>query len=1315
MENQRPHTDKLPLPTLAKFLEHPGQSTSPIRQWMDIFDNYLIIADANRTTPLTSLEKNALLYMHLGVEGCRIFQANPVYKDKAMTTWGNFREAVIKQFQIPTNKVKAEFEFMNRRQESSETFDEFLTAIRHMASDCDFGETYNRRVAMQLIFGTRDSKGRQLCLRMEEINLDEAIRTFQMEELADTTVRTLEGQQMVHRVGRTQPPNKPQKSRQGPPRKNQTRHNGPDGSRKSCMGCGNTNHKWRDEDCPARGQLCNFCNAPDHFEKVCRKRQQQKPHNKRVHNTAGGQDKKTLGTFQVYNGRRFTTLTIEADSGADSTIIPETLYCNMFKNIPLEPAPTQVLNYDQHPIQIIGHFKTTVAAFGKHYEDYVHVTNEPLDSIIGKNFLHPLNILVDCGNYNIRDGGPMRLKTIQTTSATTGDWKESIIPTQYPGLLEEKLGTFPDFQHRIRIDPSAKPTVTGLRSVPLARREAVKEEVQLMEDQDIWEKVSESDWIHGMVTVPKGDGSVRITTDLSPLNVHVKPDNHPIPNVKDLFLELANAKYFSKIDLRKGYFHIKLHPDSRKYTTTTTAAGLYQYKRLPMGLKDSAQCFQRAVAKTLAGIPGVIAYIDDILIFAATKEEHDRILHQVLERLNSKNFRLNLVKCSFRVTIVHFLGHIIEGGKVYPDPKNVDPIRNVREPQSKKDVQSFLGMINYYADFLEDVSSIAEPLRALTRKDTNFNWSEECRLSFQTLKAMACDKLSLNIFDPNVPTIVTTDASNAGIGAVLSQIQNRREVPIAFASHTLSPTERRYAANEREALACVWALEYWEKFLLGRHFLLRTDHMALKRLLTSHKTKRESAKFYRWQERLSAFDYKVAYHPGNQNHVADALSRLKQRAANYGIRMNNQAITRDLLVNETKVDTILQEVISFLDRHWPKQAAMKQDIRNFFQIRNQLTYQHGLLFKQSRIVAPSSLHKTILSLAHIGHPGIVRMKRKMRETYWWRGLDRQVEEYVRNCGPCQSSDKSTAKSKVPTTPIPIPSKPGLHYGLDITGPFYNDYSIVVLIDYYSSFPEILITKNTMSRIIIPWLNELFGRYGLPDRITTDNGPQFVSEQFETFLAQRDILHIKTAIYSPQENGLVEAFNKPLKYTVQALTAEEVPFRQGVMDFLAQFRSTPPTPDGISPAEKFLGHPIRLRFQPRQKDTSESTTLGAHDRPEKPPAAQEPRQLIRHSLFKKGEMVIVKMPHVRKGQPPYSKPMTVTQVLGFFTYILSDGKKHNARRLKPWRQEDSESHPTQEDTPATLPSPQGPRRSQRRNKGRIPQRFDPCRDEAGGRH
>ncbi len=1288
--------EKLPVPQITKFHDNPGQPAIPVKQWMSIFDHYLTMTDANRVNKLTSAEKNSFLYMHLGMEGCRIIQANPVFTRMSTETWGNFRQAVIRQFAPPTNPVKSQYEFMNRRQEPSETIDEFITALRMMAADCEFGDGESERLAMQLIVGCQDTKARQLCLRLLQINLDEIINILRTEELADTANKAVSGGPGTTTVAKLQ---------RKQTRRQQNKDRPKDNDKKGCYGCGNQTHKFRDEACPARGQVCNFCHAPDHFSKVCIKRQKQqqgtRPCVKTTIGVTGHRDR-VHTEVEVGDGHNFQKITMEVDSGADTSMIRESMFKVKFPNTTLRTGTEKVQNYDQTPIKgIRGTFKATVRLFGRTHTDTLHVVPDRYSNIIGQNFLKPLDILVHCKNQGIVDG---RILTEITenklhSTTTTTDWPGRVIPQEFPGLLDDNIGTFPDYQHRIDMKPGAKPTVCKPRPVPLARRQAVADEIDLMEKQGIWEKATSSDWIHPMVTVPKPDGKIRITTDLSSLNQWVRPVHHPIPNTKDIFMELTNAKHFSKLDLKKGYFHVALDPESRNLTTTATHKGLFRYKRLPMGLKDSAQAFQRCVAQTLAGIPGVEAYIDDILVYGGTQEEHDRSLREVLRRLHENGFRLNITKCRFRVSRVHFLGHIIENGKISPDPKNVEPIQSAAEPSNKKEVQVFLGMITYYADFLEDISNIAEPLRALTRKDTHFKWTKECQLSFDTLKRMAGDKLSLHIFDTSADTIVTTDASDTGIGAVLSQIQGRKEVPIAFASHTLSPTERRYATNEREALACVWAVENWEKFLLGRHFLLRTDHSALTTLLKTHSSKRASSKFTRWLDRLSAFDYTPVYHSGNQNKVADALSRLVNKAASYGIHRISQGITRDKLAEDTAQDPTLQKLREYITTHWPKKQQLPPDIQPFFQLRAQLQYKDGLILKEKRILVPPTLQRTVLDLGHEGHPGIVRMKRKLRESYWWCGMDVQTERYVQNCGACQRSQKSTTHH-VPTTDIPSPTTPATHYGLDISGPYYNDLSIVALVDYYSKFPEILITRKTTSDVIITWLDGIFARYGLPDKITTDNGPQFISHSFESFLELRDILHIKTSIYNPQENGLVEAFNKPLKTAVQTLTDDGLPFEQGINTFLAHFRATAPTPVSQSPAEKFLGHKNRLRCQPSNRERKvkdlPKKTDGATPTPTTRP------KLIRHSLYKKGDKVIVKLPQVRKGMPPYSKPMVVKEVIGFYTFILDDGKKHNARRLKRWIME----QPTPIDGGPQLQT--RPRRvSTRTTKGQAPQRFDPC--------
>ncbi|MCP3663559.1 MAG: hypothetical protein GY696_13890 [Gammaproteobacteria bacterium] len=267
------------------------------------------------------------------------------------------------------------------------------------------------------------------------------------------------------------------------------------------------------------------------------------------------------------------------------------------------------------------------------------------------------------------------------------------------------------------------------------------------------------------------------------------------------------------------------------------------------------------------------------------------------------------------------------------------PILDFPVPQNVKEVQSFLGLVNFYQEFLEDVASIAEPLRSLTRKDTPFDWNQECELSFQTLKEMLAKNLKVHIFDPNAKTIVTTDASNVGMGALLSQVQDSKELPIAFFNRTLDPAERNYAANEKEALACVRACEHWEKFLLGRHFTLRTDHKALTTLLNNSKDRRQSAKFQRWKERLAEFDYTVEHLAGKENRVADYLSRLRSKADGVGAIIAEerlQGMRLDDFKEASQKDETFLKLQTFLSKEFPHGASLTSDVHPYKQKESQI-------------------------------------------------------------------------------------------------------------------------------------------------------------------------------------------------------------------------------------------------------------------------------------------------------------------------------------------------------------------------------------------
>ncbi|GFO49293.1 integrase core domain protein [Plakobranchus ocellatus] len=529
-------------------------------------------------------------------------------------------------------------------------------------------------------------------------------------------------------------------------------------------------------------------------------------------------------------------------------------------------------------------------------------------------------------------------------------------------------------------------------------------------------------------------------------------------------------------------------------------------------------------------------------------------------------------------------------------------------------------MVNYYSRFIKDLATTAEPLRRLTRKNVRFSWTAACQSAFDKIKHAIANSVRSFIFDPNAPTFVTTDASDVGLGAVLIQTQQGREVPIAHISHTLQPRERSYAVNEKEALACVWACETWEKYLLGRHFTLRTDHSSLASLLRSTTDSRNSAKFTRWLDRLSPFDYTVEYRQGKHNLVADALSRLSMRSAQSALHHPTHdhvvgALQTDHLSlldvkSATKRDSTLSTVLHFVSSGWPIKKSLAPDIQQFFAVRDELQTEDQCLLRENRIVLPTALRRRLLAKAHEGHPGIVGMKRKLRQSYWWPGQDKDIENFVKHCAGCQLSDKSLAPANVSPNSIPLPESSWQKVAIDVTGPFLiapqSSKFLVVLIDYKSKFPEILMASKVRSLTIIGWLDEIFSRFGASDELVSDNGPQFISMEFTNFLQKYNIHHTLTAVYNPQENGCVERFNQYLKHGIQAFHASGEAWASGIQALLLNYRATAATPPGRSPGEVMFHRSLRLPFQisasahrarppSPQLATSASDEQGVHSR------------------------------------------------------------------------------------------------------------------------
>ena len=1268
--------DKIPYP--KEFFPTPGDPVLPFKHWIKLFDNFLYMKNASlpHDNKLTSEDKNRFLFTLLGFEGIRIFTSNPMSNNMSTASHQDFKTSIKEIFDRPVNPFKAYYDFECRNQHSHETTQEYLTALRSLMADCDFGARENHHLAVRLVCGCYNKDTQKKLLALKKVDIDEVLGIMQAEETANQSVSAI-SRNAVRQIDRQK------HDRQREEKKNNT--SSTPQTHKPCSSCGRQGHTNRDKMCPAKGRTCNACGKNNHFSSVCRSKKSLKTLDKMC---AVGEVPYSF-TIRVRCGKTVVPITAQVDTGSQVTGITNKCFKRHFSGTRLE-HPVKLRNFDGTTLasEAKGRFYAEVLHNDRCHQVEMHVLPNQCDSVIGQDVIRLLGLQIDGASQQVR-------------SIT----KHQLL-NEFPRLLSDEMGTYPDYQHKIEISETARPVAQKLRPVPLARRQSAADEVKAMDSLGIWEATDKSQWVHHMVTVPKPCGGVRITSDLSPLNTFVIPDRFPLPNPKDLFLELKGAKIFSKLDLRKAFYHIELAPESRQLTTTLTHQGLRQYKRLPMGLKDSASVCQRLVSQTLAGCPGTICYVDDILVFGVNQEEHDANLRTVLKQLEAKDFRLQKSKCQISVSEITFLGHIVSASGIRPDPKNVDPIKNAKQPRTVKQIASFLGMVNYYSDFIPKLATLAEPLRRLQRKNVKFVWSQQCQNAFDKLKAAISEGVKMFIFDPNAPTFVSVDASDVGIGGVLSQIQNGREVPIAHASHTLQERERAYAVNEKEALACVWACETWEKYLLGRHFTLRTDHSSLVSLLQTSKDTRKSAKFCRWLERLSVFDYTVEYREGSQNVVADALSRLSVPSSADAIQdPTHEKIVRNLdtdnmslkvIEEETKVDQTLSLVMKYVSNGWPKKIVSTA-VQPYHRLRNEISADGGFLLRGERIILPASLQRRLLKKAHDGHPGIVRMKRQLRRSYWWPGQDKAVEEFVRHCSGCQKSDKSVPPAKVPTSVIPPPTKPWHKLAMDIAGPFAvapdNQRFVVVLMDYYSKYPEILSTGAITSRVIIKWLDDVFSRYGLPEELVTDNGTSFTSKEFTDYLEHNNVRHLRTSVYSPNENGLVERFNRYLKTHVQAFVAENKPWHTGMNALLRHYRATSPTATGLSPCQLMFGRNMRLPHEMPSKRQLGVEPLAPLPSSPSPPTHQGPQQqstLLCRGPYRVGDTVLTKRPQVLKGQSSWSNPKQVLQVLGNYTYspdlvwvdaALSSNEDFDPRQAAP-------------------------RRSSRQNRGVPPLRYPP---------
>ena len=533
-------------------------------------------------------------------------------------------------------------------------------------------------------------------------------------------------------------------------------------------------------------------------------------------------------------------------------------------------------------------------------------------ALFGRNW--PRYIQLDC-------------KAIHAITRDTGTPAVQKLLNDFEVLFSDKLGTITKYEASLEIRANARPKFYGPRPVPFAIKPALDEALDRLEVSGVMEKVAHSKWAAPIVAVPK-NGKFRICGDYKvTVNQVLDIDQYPLPTPDQPFATLAGGQKFTTLDLSQAYQQLLLEEESKQYVTINTHRGLYHYTRMPFGIASTPDIFQKLMDTVLQGIPHVICYIDDILVTGTDDKDHLRNLAEVLQ---DQGFRLRKEKCSFLQDSVDYLGHRIDAEGLHAHPDKIAAVVDAPKPCNVSELRAFLGMVNYYRKFIPNLSTLLQPLNSLLQPSKPWKWSEKCTEAFTAAKQAISTTRVLAHYDPKLPLTLAGDASGYGIGAVISHIlPDGSEKPIAFASRSLSPSERNYSQIEKEA---IYGVKKFHQYLYGGKFGLITDHKPLLAILGPKKgvPSLAAARLQRW----AAYTYDTQFKSTTNHANADGLSRLPLPAQHDTTLISTQTttifnmsqiealpITATHIATATRKDKVLSKVCYYTKNTWPTEVS----------------------------------------------------------------------------------------------------------------------------------------------------------------------------------------------------------------------------------------------------------------------------------------------------------------------------------------------------------------------------------------------------------
>lgn len=882
------------------------------------------------------------------------------------------------------------------------------------------------------------------------------------------------------------------------------------------------------------------------------------------------------------------------------------------------------------------------------------------------------------------------------------NFADSPIPTEWKERIEQELRNMPDVfsQHDLDYGKTGKvkhhislhdetPFKQRARPIHPQDIQAVRKHLHELLDAGIIRE-SESSFSSPIVVVRKKNGDVRLCIDYRKLNTQTVKDAYALPNLEETFTALHGSKWFSVLDLKSGYYQIEMEEEDKPKTAFVCPLGFWEFQRMPQGITNAPSTFQRLMEKCMGdmNLKEAIVFLDDIIIFSETLEEHERRLLRVLDRLREYGLKLSVDKCKFFQTSVKYLGHIVSRNGVETDPEKTSALKTWPSPTNLKELRSFLGFSGYYRRFIQGYSKIVKPLTDLTvgypplrktkrpkeKNETYYHpkepfkdrWTAACQSAFDEVVDRLTTAPVLGFANPTLPYILHTDASTTGLGAALYQEQDGLVRPIAFASRGLSHSEARYPAHKLEFLALKWSVtEKFSDYLYGNQFTVITDSNPLTYILTSAKL---DATSYRWLSALSTFSFTLQYRAGKHNMDADGLSRrphgdlVNDLASQKERERIQQFASRHSLDNKNLIQVepeVIQAVCGcHLLRHEPESeshepcialveslamhadaipdifegednvegtptvkhlssAELKEKQRADFSIREvilqletgqkppptlrqelpelplllrewpRLEIKEGVLYRKRKemgrttfqLVLPKELRATAMKSLHddMGHLGIERTTDLLRSRFYWPKMAAEVETKVKTCDRCIRR-KAPPQRAAPLVNIQVtrPLELVCMDFLSIEPDSSNTTNILVITDHYTKYAVAVPTPNQKARTVAKCLWENFIiHYGIPERLHSDQGPDFESKTIKELCEVTGIRKVRTTPYHPRGNP-VERFNRTLLSMLGTLKDQDkAHWRDFVRPLVHAYNCTKSEVTGYSPYELMFGRQPRL--------------------------------------------------------------------------------------------------------------------------------------------